>query len=316
MGSGKTVLACKGVSKSFGKRKILTDVGFELPEGSVLGLLGPNGAGKTTLMKSILGLVYPDEGEITVFGHDVASAREKALARVGAIIEAPVFPGYLTGYENLMYLSSLTGRATKAKIMDTLEMVGLMEAAHSKVEGYSFGMKQRLGIAQALLPDSKILILDEPTNGLDPHGIAGMRRLIRRLSEELNVSVIVSSHLLYEMEQVCGKVVIIHHGKKVLEASSAELSKEHESVSMTVRGGDLPKLKTFIGFVSDSPSHKGHDLRALKFSISPEKIPDLVRAAVDAGCDVSAVSHNKLNLEGIFIELTSSGDRNVRTDSF
>ncbi len=316
MAGEKTVLSCSGVSKSFGRRKILIDIGFELPEGAVLGLLGPNGAGKTTIMKSIVGLVCPDEGEIFIFGHDVSSKREKALANVGAIVEAPVFPGYLTGYENLMYLSSLTGKTTKDKVMDTLELVGLKEAANAKVDSYSFGMKQRLGIAQALLPDSKILILDEPTNGLDPHGIAGMRRLIKHLSEELKVSIIVSSHLLHEMEQVCGRVVIIHHGRKMLEASSEELAKEHESVSLTAKGGPLPELRAFHGFLSETPRHDDASVRVFKYSISPESIPELVRAAVQAGADVTAVSHNKLNLEGIFIDLTSSGEKNVRIDSF
>ncbi len=312
----RKVLTCKGVSKRFGKRQIVKDVGFELGEGEVLGLLGPNGAGKTTIMKSIMGLVYPDDGEIEVFGHDVSSAREKALANVGAIIESPVFPGYLTGFENLMYLASLTASTSKARVMETLELVGLKESAHSRVEGYSFGMKQRLGIAQALLPDSKILILDEPTNGLDPHGIAGMRRLVGRLSKEMNVSIIVSSHLIGEMEQVCDKVVIIHHGRKVLDASAAELAKEHETVTLSVRGGEFPSLKAIAGFVSEAPARHGIAERVFKYSLTPEKVPDIVKAAVEAGAQVCAVSHNKLNLESLFLELTSSGEKNVRIDSF
>lgn len=312
----RKVLTCKGVSKRFGKRQIVKDVGFELGEGEVLGLLGPNGAGKTTIMKSIMGLVYPDDGEIEVFGHDVSSAREKALANVGAIIESPVFPGYLTGFENLMYLASLTASTSKERVMETLELVGLKESAHSRVEGYSFGMKQRLGIAQALLPDSKILILDEPTNGLDPHGIAGMRRLVGRLSKELNVSIIVSSHLIGEMEQVCDKVVIIHHGRKVLDASAAELAKEHETLTLELKGGEFPSLKAIPGFVSEAPARHGIAERVLKYSLTPDKAPEIVKAAVEAGAQVCAVSHNKLNLESLFLELTSSGEKNVRIDSF
>ncbi|OGV57375.1 MAG: hypothetical protein A2X49_01095 [Lentisphaerae bacterium GWF2_52_8] len=313
---GKTVLSCRNVSKSYGSRQILKDIGMEMCEGAVLGLLGPNGAGKTSFMKSILGLVYPDAGEISVFGHDISSKREQALEKVGAIVEAPVFPGYLTAYENLKYLSSLTCRIPKTKIMDTLELVGLKDVADRKVESFSFGMKQRLGIAQSLLPDSKFLILDEPTNGLDPHGIAGMRKLLRRLSEELKVSIMVSSHLLHEIEHICTHIVIIHHGAKILDASAAELSRMNETVAVTVRKIHSPLLREFQGFLSEQVLEDDEEFSILKYSIAPGQIPELVKKSVESGAEVYAVNHHKMNLEDIFIDMTSSGEKNACIDSF
>jgi ABC-2 type transport system ATP-binding protein len=316
--SRPAVLSCKGLSKRYGRRSIISDIGFELREGSILGLLGPNGAGKTTIMKGLLGLVYPDEGEVMIFGHDLSYARKKALMKVGAIVEAPVFPGYLTGFENLDYLSSLTSRTTREGILDTLELVGLKDAANLKVEAYSFGMKQRLGIAQALLPDSKILILDEPTNGLDPHGIAGMRRLLKRLSTERGVSIIVSSHLLFEMEQVCDHVVIIHHGRKMLDAGVEELAQKHESIQLTLREPAPQSLHELPGFISDAPSLNDPQVRVLKYGMRPAGAPSLVKAAVEGGAEILSVSHSKLDLECLFLELTAEakGSDNVRIDSF
>lgn len=314
--NGKGIaLSCRNVSKYYGSRVILDAIDMQIAEGEVLGLLGPNGAGKTTLMKSILGLSCPDDGEIEVFGHDVVSKRTLALARVGAIVEAPMFPVYLTARDCLYYLSALSAKVSNKRIMEVLDLVGLAEAADRKVEGFSYGMKQRLGIAQALLPDSKFLILDEPANGLDPHGIAGMRRLLRRLSSEMKVSVLVSSHLLHEVEQVCGRVVIINKGKKILDATHDELASMDEAVAITVRSSYPEAMKTIPGFVSENPVEE-KDFVVLKYAIPSDKVPDLVRQSVGIGADISSVEHGKSGLESIFISLTARRGDNDSSDSF
>ncbi len=311
----RIALSCRNVSKHYGSRVILDSIDMDIAEGEVLGLLGPNGAGKTTLMKSILGLSCPDDGEIEVFGYDVISDRARALARVGAIVEAPMFPVYLTARDCLYYLSALSAKVSDKRIMEVLDLVGLSEAADRKVEGFSYGMKQRLGIAQALLPDSKFLILDEPANGLDPHGIAGMRRLLRKLSAEMNVSVLVSSHLLHEVEQVCGRVVIINKGKKILDATHDELAAMDEAVSITVKTPYPETLKEIVGFISETLLEE-KDFAVLRYALPSAGVPELVRQAVGKGAEISSVEHGKSGLENIFISLTARRGDNDSTDSF
>ncbi|MCX7868668.1 MAG: ABC transporter ATP-binding protein [Terrimicrobiaceae bacterium] len=205
-----------GLRKAFGGRSALDGVGFEVRDGEIFGLLGHNGAGKSTTLGILLGMVYADAGEARIGGFDVVRERAAALGQVGAIFEAPAFYEYMSGWHNLRFLVSLSGRwLPEAELERAVEMVGLAGRIHDPVRTYSHGMRQRLGLAQALLPRPRVLILDEPTDGLDPLGIREMREMIRRLRAEQGLTVILSSHLLAEVEQLCDRVAILHQGRLV-----------------------------------------------------------------------------------------------------
>ena len=214
------VLVLKNVHKSFGKRVIIPDLSLTVKEGEVFGFLGPNGAGKTTTIKMILGLLSMDSGTITVAGHDIEKDFPAAMKSVSGIVENPDMYGYLSGYDNLLLQARACG-ADRKRIDEVVQMVGMQMRIRDKFKTYSLGMKQRLGIAQALLHDPKILILDEPTNGLDPAGIKEVRDLLKSLAHTTGLSVLVSSHILQEMQQMCDTVCIINAGQ-ILRTSSIE----------------------------------------------------------------------------------------------
>ena len=193
----------------------MADVSFEVARGEIFGLLGHNGAGKSTTFGIALGHVHADAGRVTVHGHDVSTTRAAALARVGAIFETPAFYDYLSGWRNLRFFVSLGGSVSRSRMEEVVRLVGLEERIHDRVRTYSHGMRQRLALAQALLPDPELVLLDEPTEGLDPAGIHEMRALIQRLRAEHGMTVILSSHILHEVEQLCDRVAILHRGSLV-----------------------------------------------------------------------------------------------------
>jgi ABC-2 type transport system ATP-binding protein len=217
------VIRCEGVTRRFGSRTALDDISLAVQPGRCFGFLGPNGAGKTTLIRCILGLARPTAGRITVRGHDIAREPGAALARVGAIVEEPRFYGYLSGRQNLELWAAYTGGAARERVEPVLDRVGLMPRAGDKVSAYSLGMRQRLGVARALLSDPELLVLDEPTNGLDPDGVAEFRLLIRDLVETDGRAVFVSSHLLDEIQKVCDDLAIVNHGRLLMSGSLEEL---------------------------------------------------------------------------------------------
>jgi ABC-2 type transport system ATP-binding protein len=218
------VIRVANLTKDFRDVKAVNDLSFSVEEGCVYGFLGQNGAGKSTTIRIMLSLVEPDAGEIEIFGMDLHRHRKEILRQVGAIIEKPDLYKYLTAFENLRIFSRLSGvKKSRKELMDQLERVGLAERANSKVKTYSQGMKQRLGIAVALAHDPRLVILDEPTNGLDPQGIADMRKLILELSRDKKKTIFVSSHLLHEIELVADSMLIIDRGAKVAEGKIDEL---------------------------------------------------------------------------------------------
>ncbi|MET3546328.1 ABC-type multidrug transport system ATPase subunit [Paenibacillus favisporus] len=220
------VLEVLNVSKKAGARTLVDHVSFSIQAGDVCGFVGPNGAGKTTLIRMMTGLIKPGNGSIRIDGTDVGRERVKALSRVGAIVESPIFFPYMSGRDNLLNLARLhpnvPGTERKARVEEALSIVGLSERGSDKVKTYSLGMKQRLGIAQALLGDPRLIILDEPANGLDPMGIRELRQLIQRLNQERGITFLVSSHLLDELQRICSRFVIIKEGKLVWEGTSRE----------------------------------------------------------------------------------------------
>ncbi len=203
------------ISKKFRGRPAVADVSFEVARGEIFGLLGHNGAGKSTTFGIALGHVHADSGRVTVNGHDVSTARSLALARGGAIFETPAFYDYLSGWRNLRFFVSLGGEVSRQRMEEVVRLVGLEERIHDPVRAYSHGMRQRLALAQALLPDPELILLDEPTEGLDPAGIHEMRELILKLRAEHGMTVILSSHILHEVEQLCDRVAILHRGTLV-----------------------------------------------------------------------------------------------------
>jgi ABC-type multidrug transport system ATPase subunit len=218
------VIQVRGITKDFREVRAVNDLSFSVEQGCIYGFLGQNGAGKSTTIRMMLSLIEPDTGEIELFGMDLRRHRKEILRRVGAIIERPDLYKYLTAMENLRIFCTMSGvRKKDSALLQQLEMVGLAERAHSKVKTFSQGMKQRLGIAIALVHDPQLVILDEPTNGLDPQGIADVRKLLRQLSRERNMTLFISSHLLYEIEQVADSMLIIDRGSKVAEGRMEDL---------------------------------------------------------------------------------------------
>ncbi|MEM6551527.1 MAG: ABC transporter ATP-binding protein [Planctomycetota bacterium] len=207
------------VAKAFGKRTAVHDLSLTVPEGSIFGLLGHNGAGKSTTLGMLLGQVYPDTGTVTLHGHNVFTYRRDALAHVGAIFESPCFYAYLTGYQNLKALIAYSTPTPKKRLDEVVEMAGLTDRIHHKVATYSHGMRQRLALAQALLPNPKTLILDEPTDGLDPQGIAELRKTLLHLNRDLGLTLLFSSHLLSEVEHLATDLAVLHQGHLVFQGA-------------------------------------------------------------------------------------------------
>lgn len=208
----------QNLSKSFGGRPAVRDVSVNISQGEIFGLLGHNGAGKSTTFGMMLGMLTPDHGETFIGGYSVQRERRQALGRTGAIFETPAFYDYLSGWDNLRFFVSLSGQnISRARLEEAVALVGLTERIHDRVKAYSHGMRQRLGLAQALVPSPEFLLLDEPNDGLDPLGILEMRTLIRRLRDERKMTVMLSSHLLSEVELLCDRVAILHEGRMVFE---------------------------------------------------------------------------------------------------
>ena len=310
-----SLVSCRGVSKRYGRFEALAPIDLDIPAGELFGFLGPNGAGKTTLIRILLGLAAPSSGDISIFGLDLFTKRNQIMREVGAVVEAPVFFDYLSAWDNLCALVSLSGPVDKAVIADTLDRVGLAQAMHKKVSTFSYGMKQRLGIAQALLPASRFLILDEPTNGLDPHGISGIRKLVQRLAKDDGLTVFISSHLLVEVEQLCERVVIINHGKKVLEGRVDDLKRVEGEVTVMVRHS--PDIASAIGPFDLIGREDDPDtgLHLIHLRIEPGTTPELVRRLAATDLLVEGIQARQRTLEDIFLESTHDHANDSRIDA-
>ncbi len=237
----RVVMKAEHLAKHYGARQAVIDASFSLHRGEVFGFLGPNGAGKTTTIRMLVGLVRPTAGRVLVAGYDLINQREEALAQIGCIVESPDFYDYLTGRENLEHAARMIGPAAFDRIERVCELLRMRERLRDRVGTYSLGMRQRLGIAQALLGDPSVLVLDEPANGLDPAGIFELRGLVRQLADKQGLAVFVSSHLLGEVEKVCDRIAIVHRGRVLAEGNMAELTaggRSLEAVFMDVTGGE------------------------------------------------------------------------------
>ena len=244
------IVQTENLSKSFGKEQAVSNINLKIRKGEIYGFLGPNGAGKTTTIRMLLGLMKPSSGTIKIFQKDVTRDRINILAKIGSLVENPSYYPHLTAYENLEALRKILG-VPKSRIDEVLAIVRLKDAANKKVKGFSLGMKQRLGIAASLLHNPELLILDEPTNGLDPSGIIEIRNLIKRLPSEYGMTIIISSHLLSEIDQMATQVGIVSKGKMIFQ-DSIEAMRKSAQPKVFIKVSDAEK-----GWRSSSSWHKG-----------------------------------------------------------
>ena len=295
----ETTLSVKNLTKTIGKRKIIKDISFELKSGEVFGFLGPNGAGKTTTIRMLVGLIKPTSGTIKICGYDVKKDFSKAMERLGCIVENPELYPYLTGWENLQFFARMLKGVDNKRIEDIVKLVGLKDRIHDKVKTYSLGMRQRLGIAQALLSKPKVLILDEPTNGLDPSGIREMRQFIRFLAKEEGLSVLVSSHLLSEIQLLCDRVSIILSGKIIHTESVQSLLTAQEKIiwRFTPMDVGVELLK------SVSPSVK-IDGETVITPFLEEEAGNWSKMLFEANVNIIEMNRQIPSLEHLFLELT------------
>jgi ABC-2 type transport system ATP-binding protein len=287
------------LQKAFRGRPALKGVSFEVPRGEIFGLLGHNGAGKSTTFGILLGQVYPDAGEAFIDGISVQRDRSNALRKVGAIFETPAFFDYLSGWTNLELLAAYSGRVPKSEIEHAVETVGLTTRINDPVKAYSHGMRQRLALAQALIPTPEAIFLDEPTEGLDPEGIHEMREMIKRLNRERGLTVILSSHLLAEVQQLCDRVAILNQGELMFEGRWADLAGDGQRFRMAV--DDWAKARACGLQVVAEPD-------VIEIGASDD-VADTVRRLVEAGVKVRAVEPLRPTLEALYLDLIQSDKR-------
>lgn len=295
------MIELSNVHKRFGQRVAVDDLTLRVPVGEIYGLLGHNGAGKSTSIGMMLGQVWPTGGKVKICGFEVSTQRSKALAKVGAIFESPAFYDYLSGFRNLEILSSYTARTSRKRIEEVIEWVGLKGRDDSKVRTYSHGMRARLALAQALLPNPELLILDEPSDGLDPEGIHEMRHTILRLHRELKLTILLSSHFLSEVEQICTRIAVLNQGRMVFEGTLAETKRREQWVRIKVGDfaaavGELRKAELIV-------EDKDGQLIALAPKVATDRI---VRLLVEKGISVFEVAPAEETLETFYLRLMAN----------
>lgn len=299
-----SIIRVDHLTKHFRDIKAVENLSFTVEEGQVYGFLGQNGAGKSTTIRMLLTLIQPTSGSIDIFGMDLQRHRKEILRQVGAIIERPDLYKYLTALENLRIFATMSGiKISGKKLMDQLAMVGLEQRAHSKVKTYSQGMKQRLGIATALVHDPKLIILDEPTNGLDPQGIADIRNLILMLSREKNKTLLISSHLLSEIELIADSMLIIDKGKKLVEGRVNDLFDPAETVVELKTTNDAATFEKLGGSdFREFVQERRNDCVLLK--LHRNRIPEMLKELIRMEVNVISL-HSKHSLEDYFLSLTT-----------
>ena len=292
------MLKVQNLTKKFAGKDALKGISFEVNRGEIYGLLGHNGAGKSTTLGIILSMVGAESGEVFIGGVSVRKNPQQALCKVGSIFEAPAFYDYMSGWDNLKVLVGLSGRFDKEAVMNVVDRVDLTDRIHSKVGAYSHGMRQRLALAQALLPEPEILLLDEPTDGLDPEGIKWFRDFILGLRKERGMTVLFNSHLLSEVEQMCDRVAIIRAGELVYEGAVDELRDDRPGVRLQANPPEI-----LGGVVCDLGGKKLGEDRW----VFPEgtEVPDVVRSLIERGAEVSEVTPVRRSLEDVYLEHSS-----------
>jgi ABC-2 type transport system ATP-binding protein len=295
------MIALTGVQKKFGARIAVHDLTLTVPRGEIFGLLGHNGAGKSTAIGMMLGQVWPTQGEVRVCGHDVTTQRTRALQKVGAIFEAPAFYDYLSGWRNLEILSHYSAPTSRERIREVVDWVGLTGREQSKVKTYSHGMRARLALAQALLPQPEMLILDEPGNGLDPEGIAELRQTIARLHRDLGLTILLSSHQLTEVEQLCTRIAVLNKGQKVFEGLIADVKAKRGRV--TLRTPDFTSATALLrerGIITGAADGKYISLN------EGRTIAEATKILVEGHFSVEGIWQQEQTLEDFYLSLVKA----------
>jgi len=299
----------QNLSKHYGNIHAVDNLSMKVLPGDIYGFLGPNGSGKSTTIRMMLSLITPTAGKIMLFGHDLATDRYKTLSRLGALIEKPDFYNYLSARKNLEILAKLSEiQNFKHRVDEVLELVGLLPRATSSVRTFSLGMKQRLGIAQSLLHYPDLIILDEPTNGLDPQGQKEIRELIKSLNRDKNITILISSHILFEIEQIANRMIIIDNGKALVEGNVQELVNSQDRQVAFVLGDTAAGLLLLKGTCWETSIIK-HDQERIYFKISKEEIPQLNAFLVTNQMQVFAVEPVR-SLEEFFLQITEDEKTN------
>lgn len=304
-----TVLSVNNITKTFGSRTAVNNVSFEIKRGEIYGLIGQNGAGKTTIIRTITGLCKPTSGTVYICGQNVQNHFQKAIINVGAIIENPELYSYMSGMDNLKYFASLYPNISINKINEIVSLMGMQNRINDKVKNYSLGMKQRVGIAQALLHDPKLLILDEPTNGLDPNGIKEMRILLKRLAKEKGIAILISSHILSEMELICDRVGIIDNGMIIENKTIDELQHSINSKLQISIKVDYPNYAGKVLY----ENYKGSPIfcigNRVVIEATEKDIPNITMLLTKKGLSIYGISSVTKNLEEIFLEIVNKGKK-------
>ena len=292
-------MSVQGLRKTIGKREIIKGIDFSLKRGEVFGFLGPNGSGKTTTIRMLVGLIRPSAGTIQVCGYDLRTQFTKAIRHLGCIVENPELYGFLSGWDNLKYFARMLDGVDESRIHEVVRLVGLQARIHDLVKTYSLGMRQRLGIAQALLSRPSVLILDEPTNGLDPAGIREMREFIRYLADHEGLTVFVSSHLLSEVQLLCDRVAIISKGKVIHVTEVRALLEQNERIFWHLNPSETarPILEQYFPLITEDGNY-------LVTPFEADKIDTCLRALISANISVIEMSRRLSSLEELFLELT------------
>ena len=296
------MIQLRDVQKIFGNQTAVEKLNLDVPSGEIFGLLGHNGAGKSTAIGMMLGQVWPTRGEVKVCGFEVTTQRHAALGKVGAIFETPVFYDYLSGWRNLEIFSRYTAPTSPKRIREVIDWVGLTGREKSKVRTYSHGMRARLALAQALLPEPQLLILDEPSDGLDPEGIHEMRQTILRLHREMGLTILLSSHLLNEVEQLCTRIAVMNRGRKVFDGPMSAI---HEAQKWTVlRVNDFAAAANFLrqaGLILEARNDS-------QIALAPHAQTDeVVRCLVGKGISVFEITSHEPTLEDFYLTLMKAG---------
>lgn len=292
------ILECKNLCKNISKKEILKDISFNIDSGDLLGFIGPNGAGKTTTIKLILGLQSITSGTVTINGYNIKTDFEKAIERVGTIVENPDLYMYMSGYKNLKMIARMYQNISEERIQEVIKLVNLENRIKDKVSKYSLGMRQRLGIAQAILHKPDLLILDEPTNGLDPEGIKQLRDLLTKLAKEEHMGILISSHNLAELETFCTKVVIIQNGKIIESSSLEDAKKVNGKLFYNIEVDSASKAKEVLENAEKVDEH------ALKIQLEKEKVPETIKKLVEADIKIYEICEDQTSLEDAFLKKT------------
>ncbi|MBU5488139.1 ABC transporter ATP-binding protein [Clostridium sp. MSJ-8] len=302
------VLQVKGIKKVFGKREVIKDISFNIKEGEIFGFLGPNGAGKTTTIRMLVGLIAPTTGDIVICGNSVIKNKEKALHDVGAVVENPELYKYLSGRENLMQIARIR-KVPKEEVEKLIELVGLKDRINDKVSKYSLGMKQRLGLAAALIGNPKLLILDEPTNGLDPSGIMDFREIVKKAAKDRKMSVFISSHILSEVQNLCDRVAFINNGviKSVEDIHEHTMATDLDSYTLIVASN----IDNAVEVLKKCPQVTSVKIAEgeIHVIIKSNKITEIIKELLDNKVYLEEFYKNRKGLEQRYMELVEGGTR-------